>query len=939
MLSIKQSQSLLRSHLKSYCISSFSHGFRVSNSTHHQLHHPCLFFVYFTSVSYHSSPAATPPVAVPGLFGSTTISPTEVAITFKEWFKSGNDPVFDRVFQILKGQGKEDEAGLLFSQLRLRLSETLVIEVLDYGKSKYDVLSCIKFFDWAGHQHGFHHTRATYHSLFKILSKSRNMSTMFDFLGVYSRDKLFLKQTAFQSILVMGYAVAGKPHIALQVFGKMRFQGLDLDSFTYHLLLNSLVEEGDSFDAVDVIAEQISARGFERDVTHTIVVKSLCRQNMLADAEAYLREMLLLDDGHAVSVLVDALCRVGRFDKAGKLLEEFKELGVRPMEPAYGVWLKDLVQAGKVDGALEFLQSKKSLEGYVPEIFRYNYLLDRLLKENRLGDAYDLLMEMRESGITPDRCTMNAALCFFCKAGMVGVALELYNSRSDLSFSPNTMAYNYLINSLCGDGSVDEAYHVLKNWTQQHGSAPPGRQTFYILADTLSREGKLDKMKDLVLMALERNFTPSICEKFISAMCRAERVEDGYLIHRELNRMNKVVRGSTYSKLIRGFSKSNRGDIAARLLIEMQEKRHSPDKNLFKNVVCCLCYSENADEQVLKLLEMQLSLHEHNCHISQKKHNCHIYNIFIDGAGTGKRPDLAKKVFEMMQRNGIEPNLECDTLLLRSYLRNDRVADAVAFFDALDQRRKVRKRLYCTMVVNLAKLDEVNRALRYMNEMQKSNELQPCGIIPSIECYEVLIQKLCEFAKYDLAVKLIYDFEKSGRRVTTFMGNVVLYRSLKGKELYHAWDRFRLMEVQDQSETSKKLSLLCYLVGEFSGRDRVSEEIDDLEELTAQCFPLNIYTFNLLLRRLCMLDMDKACELFAKMQRGDYEPNRWTYDIMVRGFLEQGRTQNARIWMTETFQRGFDLTDSTYEMLERIPGMNPVDFIAGNKNNQATVTG
>ncbi|CAN0902440.1 Pentatricopeptide repeat-containing protein At1g71210, mitochondrial [Linum grandiflorum] len=380
--------------------------------------------------------------------------------------------------------------------------------------------------------------------------------TMFDFLGVYSRDKLFLKQTAFQSILLMGYAVAG----------------LDLDSFTYHLLLNSLVEEGDSFDAVDVIAEQISARGFERDVTHTIVVKSLCRQNMLADAEAYLREMLLLDDGHAVSVLVDALFRVGRFDKAGrKLLEEFKELGVRPMEPAYGVWLKDLVQAGKVDGALEFLQSKKSLEGYVPEILRYNYLLNRLLKENRLGDAYDLLTETRESGITPDRCTMNAALCFFCKAGMVGVALELYNSRSDLSFSPNTMAFNYLINSLCGDGSVDEAYHVLKNWTQQHASAPPGRQTFYTLADTLSGE----------------------------------------------------------------------------------------------------------DEQVLKLLEMQLSVHEHNCHI---------YDIFIDGAGSGKRPDLAKKVFEMMHRNGIEPNLECDTLLLRSYLRDHRVADAVAF---LNQRRKL----------------------------------------------------------------------------------------------------------------------------------------------------------------------------------------------------------------------------------------------------------
>ncbi|CAN1838398.1 Pentatricopeptide repeat-containing protein At1g71210, mitochondrial [Linum perenne] len=877
----------------------------VSSSPHH---HP-------SSISYHSAAAAAG-ATHPILFGSS-ISAKDVAFAFKEWFKSRNDVVLDRVFQILRGQGKEDETVLVVSQLGIRLSEKLVINALNYGRSNYDVLTCIKFFDWAGHQHGFHHTRGTYHSLFKILAKSRNMSTMFDFLNVCSRDRMFLKQTAFQSILVMGYAVAGKPLIALQVFGRMRFQGLDLDSFTYHLLLNSLVEEGSSFDAVSVISEQISARGFEQDVTHTIVVKSLCRQNMLDDAEAYLREILLVDDGHAVSVLVDALCRGGRFDKAGKLLEEFKELGVRPMEPAYGVWLKDLVQAGNVDGALEFLQSKKSLEGYVPEIFRYNYLLDRLLKENRLGDAYDLLIEMRDGGIVPDRCTMNAALCFFCKAGMVGVALELYNSRSDLAFSPNTMAYNYLINSLCGDGSVDEAYHVLKNWTEQHGSAPPGKRTFYILADTLSREGKLDKMKDLVLMALERNFTPSICEKFISAMCRAERVEDGYLIHGELSRLNKDVRQSTYTRLIHGFSRSNGGDIAARLLIEMQEKGHRPNKNSFKSVICCLCNMENANEQVLKLLDMQLPLEEHNCNI---------YNIFIDAAGSGGRPDLAREVYEMMLRNGIEPNIKSYTYLLRSYLLNCRVPEAVSFFDALDQRIKARKTLYCVMVINLAKLDKLNLAFRYLNEMRNPTELHPYGIIPSIECWEVLVQKLCDVAKYDLAVKLIYDLEKLGRRVTSYIGNRLLYHSLKGVELHQAWDRYRLTEVQDESDTSKKLSLFCNIVGVFSGCVSVRDEIDDLEELIAQCFPLNIYTFNMMLRRLCMHDVEKACDYFAKLHRQGYEPNRWTYDIIVHGFLKEGKRQQARIWMTEMFQQGFCLTESTDELLRTMTGMQAEAF-------------
>ncbi|CAI0451225.1 unnamed protein product [Linum tenue] len=923
MLSIKQATEskrillsplfLLNASRISSCAASSSSSSPAENRT--SQHHPR--FPNFCSVSYHST-AALP---VQEGLSSFTINAKDVAFSFTEWFKSGKDAFLDRVFEILKVQGKEDELAVAFAQLGLRLSEALVLKVLDYGKSKYDVLTCIKFFDWAGHQHGFYHTRATYHALFKILSKSRNMSTMFDFLGVYSRDRLFLKQTAFQSILVMGYAVAGKPQIALQLFGRMRFQGLDLDAFTYHILLNSLVEEG-SFDSVNAIAEQISAQGYERDVTHTIVVKSLCKQNMLDNAEAYLRQKLLEDDGHALSVLVDALCRNTRFDKAGELLEEFKELGVRPMEPAYGIWLRDLVEAGNVDGALEFLRNKKSLEGYVPEIFRYNYLLDRLLKENRLGEAYDLLTEMMEDGISPDRFTLSAALCFFCKAGMVGVALELYNSRSDLPFSPNSMVYNYLINSLCGDGKVDDAYHVLRNWTQ-NGSTP-GRQTFYTLADTLYREGKLDKMKKLVVMALERNFTTSICEKFISAMCRAEKVEEGYLIHGELNRMNKVIKGSTYSKLISGFSKSNRGDIAARLLIEMQEKGLKPSKNVFRNVICCLCNLENAEQQVLKLLEMQASLHELSCDI---------YNLFIDGAGHAQRPELAKKLYEMMLRNGIQPNLASEVLLLRSYLKNARIHDAVSFFDAIGRRRSVGRVLYCTMVVNLANLDKVNLAYSYFKEMRTANELRPFGIIPSIECYEVLVQQLCDSAKYDLAVKLVYDYERVGRRVTSFMGNVLLFHSLKGTGLHQAWDSFRLTEVKDgeisEMSSNEKLSLFCQLVGAFSGCVKVGEEIEDLEELIAQCFPLNIYTYNLLLRRLCMIDMERACQFLEKILQKGYEPNRWTYDIVVHGFLKIGDTDKARVWLVEMLEKGFDLTESTCQLMSSEAGMNSRNFIIG----------
>ncbi|EOY02481.1 hypothetical protein QUC31_018156 [Theobroma cacao] len=828
------------------------------------------------------------------------LSAADVVASFKDWFKARNTALLDRIFTILNSQGQAalDDASsrraadLALSHLNLRLSETFVLQVLSYGRtSSQDVLSCLKFFDWAGRQPGFYHTRATFHSIFKILSKAKLMSLTLEFLQDYMAHR-YIHKVRFHDTLVMGYAIAGKPEMALQLFGRMRFQGLDLDDFAFHVLLNALVEES-CFDAVDMIAKQISMRGLENDMTHSIMLKFWCKQNKLDEAEAYLRRLAEGGNhvvGHGLSVIVDALCKCKKFKHAVTLLEEFRELNV-PMEQAYGMWLRNLVQHGRLNGALEFLMSKKSLDGYVPDVFRYNFLVLRLLRENRLEDVCDLLIEMEEDGILPDKVTMNAVLCFLCKAGMVDVAIELYNSRSEFGLSLNGMAYNYLINVLCGNGGIDEAYHVLRNSIDE--GYFPGKKTFAILADALCREGKLDKMKELVVFALERNVMPSnsLYDKFIEALCKAKRVEDGYLIHGELSRINKDMARSTYFHLIQGFNKSNRGDIAARLLLEMQEKGHRVTRKLFRTVICCLCDMQSPENQFFKLLEIQLS----RCEPSS-----HTYDFFIDGAGHAKRPELAREVFEMMLRSGIKPALSSDVLMLHSYLRNDRISDALNFFNDVRQRRRIGRRLYSSMVVGLCKANRADYALKFMEEMRANN------VFPSMECYEYLIQLLCSKKCYDLVVGLVNELEKTRGHVTSFIGNVLLLHSFRTKDLYRAW--IRLRGVQD--ETSD-VSLLGQLIGVFSGCIEVSQEVERLEEMIEVCFPLDIYTYNLLLRKLSVSDVDHTWELYDWICQKGYEPNRWTYDIIVHSLLRKGRRDEASRWVEEMFRKGFDLTENT----------------------------
>ncbi|XVE60929.1 hypothetical protein DITRI_Ditri06bG0000500 [Diplodiscus trichospermus] len=854
------------------------------------------------SPNHHSSSSSSSSSPPPHL--NLGPNPKDLVASFKNWFKPRNTALLDCIFRILNSQDQPStddassrhSADIPLSHLTLRLSEAFVLDVLSYGlSSSKDVLSCLKFFDWAGRQPGFHHTKATYHAIFKILSKAKLMSLMLDFLRDFMRHR-YIYKVRFHDTLVLGYALAGKPAMALHLYGRMRFQGLDLDAYVYHVLLNALVEES-CFDAVDMIAKQISMRGLENEVTHSILVKYLCKQNKLDEAEAYLcrfvesRKRVV---GHAVGVIVDALCKRNRFEKAATLLDKFTQLNL-PVERGYGVWLQNVVQHGRLNQSLDFVSSKKLLDGHVPCLFRYNILVLRLLREFRLKDVCDVLIEMEKDGIVPDNVTMNAVLCFFCKAGMVDVAIELYNSRSEFGFSLNSMTFNYLINILCCNGGINEAYSVLRN--SIHEGSFPGKKTFAVLVDALCRDGKLDKMKELVVFVLERNYRPSysVCDSFIEALCKANRIEDAYLVHGELSRIKNDMARNTYFYLIHGFCKSNRGDIAASLLLEMQEKGHRPTRELFKTVICCLCNMQSPENQFFKLLGMQLSHFEPSSRI---------FHFFIDGAGHAKKPELARVVFEMLQRNSIKPTLRSNIVMLHCYLKNDRISDALNFFNDVRQRRRIGRKFYSSMVVGLCKANSADYALNFMREMRHNN------ISPSVACYEYLIQLLCWKKSYGLVVNLVSDLQARGR-LSSFIGNVLLLHCFLSKKLYETWTKFR--EVED--ETSD-ISLLGQLIGTLSGCIKARQDIESLEEMIEQCFPLDIYTYNLLLRKLTVSKVDQAFELYAWICKKGYVPNRWTYDIIIHGLLEKGRRAEAREWLEEMRGKGCVPTESTKRLIE-----------------------
>ncbi|KAK0596650.1 hypothetical protein LWI29_017724 [Acer saccharum] len=160
------------------------------------------------------------------------------------------------------------------------------------------------------------------------------MSVMLDFLEKFMKLWWYVHRIRYYNTLVVAYAVAGKPYVAFHMFGKMRFQGLDLDEFSYHMFLNALVEQG-CFDAVEAIFKQIFLRGFESDITHLIMFVSMCKREKFDEAESYLERSMSQGkavDGRALGSTVEAYCKRGMFENAGRLMEKFRDRAVVSLE-------------------------------------------------------------------------------------------------------------------------------------------------------------------------------------------------------------------------------------------------------------------------------------------------------------------------------------------------------------------------------------------------------------------------------------------------------------------------------------------------------------------------------------------------------------------------------------------------------------------------------
>ncbi|KAI4963617.1 hypothetical protein ZWY2020_011295 [Hordeum vulgare] len=195
----------------------------------------------------------------------------------------------------------------------------------------------------------------------RLLSRARRASVVLDWLRLFAATSASTGPPRFPPTLVVGYAVAGDPQRGLSVLGRMRFRGLDLAAVSARILLHSLVDA--SFRLSRLLRPQPCCWS---------------RCNLHPHQEP-------LPPRHS-SAMPPALLDTLPFAEASEA-------------PLQALLSRSSVGVGALARQPRLLANSRHVMCMARGSMRYDKLVHRLLRKNRLGEVYDLLVEMMEEGI------------------------------------------------------------------------------------------------------------------------------------------------------------------------------------------------------------------------------------------------------------------------------------------------------------------------------------------------------------------------------------------------------------------------------------------------------------------------------------------------------------------------------------------------------------
>ncbi|KAK6122852.1 hypothetical protein DH2020_043378 [Rehmannia glutinosa] len=424
-------------------------------------------------------------------------------------------------------------------------------------------------------------------------------------------DNGFVPEAGTYNKIIGFLCDASKLDKALKLFREMKKNGVVPNVYTYSIMIDRFCKAGLIHQARCWFDEMMRDGCSPTVVTYTALIHAYLKARKITSANErglarFMKKMRGNANVHDVDIyfrisddsnnepnvitygaLVDGLCkvhRVGKLDEAQEIFAKMSECGYIPNVYTYSSLIDRLFKDKRLDLALKVLA--KMLEySCPPNVVIYTEMVDGLCKVGKTSEAYKLMLMMEEKGCNPNVVTYTAMIDGFGKAGKVDKSLETFQEMINKGCAPNYITYRVLINHCCVAGRLDEAYQLLEEMKQTYW--PSHLANYQKVVEGFSKEFLLSLQ--LVDEMGKNDSVPliPIYIVLIDSFQRAGRLEMALQLHKEFSSLS--ISSSTdmkvYSSLIGSLSASHRVDEAFELYADIVGKGEIPEFGVFVELI------------------------------------------------------------------------------------------------------------------------------------------------------------------------------------------------------------------------------------------------------------------------------------------------------------------------------------------------------------------
>lgn len=613
------------------------------------------------------------------------------------------------------------------------------------------------------------------------------------------------------------------------------------------------------------------------------------------------------------SVLVTALCLIGRLDEVESVFHRMENEGLGIDVVFYSSWFCGYFREGNL---LEALRKHRQMvdEGVGPDVISYTILVDGFSKEGHAEKAVGILNKMVRDGFRPNLITYTAVILGFCKQGKMDQAFSVFQKVEELGIVADEFIYATLIDGVCRKGDLDRAFSLLEEMEEK--GIKPSVVTYNTVINGLCKVGRTSEAdefsKEIVgdvvtystllygyieddnvqgIMGTRERLEESgihmdvtMCNILIKAHFMVGAPQDARALYREMSKFNLVANSSTYWIMINGYLKADRVEDALEVFDDLRRTSIS-SVECYHCIIRGLCKTGMVDvatEVFVELVEKEFGL------------DSGIYKILIDSIFT---IEGAIGVLALVQRvESLRPEVYemLGNYLICCLCKRDCYEAASDVYVSMKRRGSVLSiDSHCSILKGIGA-----GSRKWLVEPSLSMFIKEYGMVEPL----VIKTVVHYFCSKDVAKALLF-FKKMKEVHSTITFPVIIIKELIKED--RVLDVYKLVIEAGDNLPSMDVVDYTIIVDALCKEGYVDKALDICAFARNKGTTLNIITFNTVIYSLCSQGcLFEAFRLFDSLDRIHLLPSVVTYTTLIDNLCKQGYLEDAKILLDKMLHRG-----------------------------------